>query len=381
MISLSDTFLKHFENLEDPRFKNNHNKRHSLTDILVLTILAVICGAESWIDVEEFGESKKEWLKTFLDLPNDIPSHDTLGDVFARLSPMVLQESFLAWIRSLVEISEGEIVAIDGKTLRHSYDTAKSRKAIHMISAWACNNQLILGQLKTSEKSNEITAIPELLKMLDVKGCTITIDAMGTQKEIAELIIQEQADYVLALKGNQGIAHMVVEDYFQKALKKNFFGIACDYYEEINKDHGRIEIRRYWTISDLHWLYDRKLWTGLKSVGMVQSTRIIGNEETNETRFFLISFENDAKRFGQAVRSHWQVESLHWCLDVGFNEDDCRVRLGNAAENFSIIRRIALNLLKKETSRKIGIQAKRKKSGWSNQYLLKVLSSESMTKK
>lgn len=221
MFSISDSFLKHFENLEDPRIKNNHNKRHSLTDILILTILAVICGAESWIDIEEFGDSKEDWLKTFLEFPHGIPSHDTLGDLFARLSPEVLQESFLSWIRSLVQISNGEIIAVDGKTLRHSYDTAKGRKAIHMISAWTCNNRLILGQLKTSEKSNEITAIPELLKMIDIKGCTVTIDAMGTQKEIAELIVQKEADYVLALKGNQGIPHMVVEDYFNAALRKN----------------------------------------------------------------------------------------------------------------------------------------------------------------
>lgn len=376
MFSISDTFLKHFANLENPRIKNNHNKRHSLRDMLVLTILAVICGAESWVDVEEFGDSKEEWLKTFLELPNGIPSHDTIGDVFARLSPEVLQESFLSWIHSLVEISNGEIVAIDGKALRHSYDKSRGRSAIHMVSAWACNNKLILGQLKVDEKSNEITAIPELLKMIDMKGCTITIDAMGTQKEIAKMIIQQEANYVLALKGNQGIPHMVVEDYFKTALTKNFLGINFDYHEEMNKDHGRIEIRKYWTISDLTWLYDRNLWAGLKSVGMVQSTRIIEDKETTETRFFLISFEHDAKRFGQAVRSHWEVESLHWCLDVGFNEDDCRVRKGNAAENFSVIRRIALNLLKKETSRKVGIQAKRKKSGWSNQYLLKVLSME-----
>jgi predicted transposase YbfD/YdcC len=376
MFSLSACFLKYFENLDDPRTKNDHNKRHSLTDILVLTILAVICGAESWVAVEEFGDSKEEWLRTFLELRCGIPSHDTIGNLFARLSPEVLQESFLAWIRSLVEISNGEIVAIDGKTLRRSYDTSKNRRAIHMVSAWACSNKLILGQQKVDEKSNEITAIPELLKMIDVKGCTITIDAMGTQKEIAKLIIQQEADYVLALKGNQGIAHMVVEDYFENALKKDFLGTKFDYYEETNKDHGRIEIRRYWIISDLHWLYDRKLWAGLKSVGMVQSTRIIQDRESHETRFFLLSFGNDARRFGQAVRNHWGVESLHWYLDVSFNEDDCRVRKGNASENFSIIRRIALNLLKKETSRKVGIQVKRKKSGWDNQYLLKVLSSE-----
>lgn len=374
MFTISESFLKHFTNLEDPRIKNNHNKRHSLTDILVLTILAVICGAESWLDVEEFGDIKEDWLKTFLELPNGIPSHDTIGNIFARLSPEVLQESFLSWINTLVEISDGEIIAIDGKTLRHSYDNARNRNAIHMISAWASNNKLVLGQLKVDEKSNEITAIPELLKMIDIKGCTITIDAMGTQKEIARQIIHQEADYVLALKGNQGIPHMVVEDYFQEAQRKQFFGINYDYFEETNKDHGRIEIRKYWTISDLHWLYDRPLWEGLKSVGMVQSTRIIDEKETTERRFFLMSFANDAKRFGHSVRKHWEVESLHWFLDVSFNEDDCRVRKGNAAENFSTIRRIALNLLKKENSRKVGIKTKRKKCGWSNNYLLKVLS-------
>ncbi len=374
MFSISESFLKHFENLQDPRMKNNHNKRHSLTDILVLTILAVICGAESWVDVEEFGDLKQGWLETFLSLPNGIPSHDTIGGVFARLSPETLQDSFLSWINSLVEISNGEIIAIDGKTLRHSYGRAINRKAIHMISAWACNNKLVLGQMKVDEKSNEITAIPELLKMIDIKGCTITIDAMGTQKEIAKQIIQQEADYILALKGNQGIPHMVVEDYFQKGLKNNFLGINFDYFEEIDKDHGRIEIRKCWMVSDLKWLYDRIFWSGLKSVGMVQSTRIIDDKETTETRFYLISFDNDAERFGRSVRSHWQVEALHWSLDVSFNEDDCTVRKGNAAENFSTIRRIALNLLKKEDSRKVGIKTKRKKCGWSNQYLLKVLS-------
>ena len=376
MFTISDTFLKHFEKLQDLRIKNSHNKRHSLTDILILTILAVICGAESWIDVEEFGDLKEDWLKTFLELPNGIPSHDTIGNIFTRLSPEILQQSFLSWVQSLVQISNGEIIAIDGKTLRKSYDTAINRKAIHMISAWACNNKLVLGQLKVNEKSNEITAIPELLKMIDIKGCTITIDAMGTQKEIAKQIIEQEADYVLALKGNQGIPHMVVEEFFQTALRREFLGLEHDYYEEIDKGHGRIEIRKYWTISDLEWLYDRKYWPSLKSIGMVQSTRIIGDRETIETRFFLISFEKDAKRFGRSVRSHWEIESMHWCLDVGFDEDGCRVRKGNAAENFSIIRKIALNLLKKENSRKVGIKTKRKKCGWSEQYLLKVLSAE-----
>ena len=374
--SVSDSFLKHFANLDDPRIKNDHNKRHSLTDILILTILAVICGAESWVDVEQFGDLKEDWLKTFLELSNGIPSHDTIGKLFARLSPEVLQNSFLSWIHSLVEITDGEIVAIDGKTLRHSYDKALNRKAIHMVSAWACNNQLILGQLKVNEKSNEITAIPELLKMIDMKGCTVTIDAMGTQKEIASQIVQQEGNYVLALKGNQGIPHMVVENYFQTALENGFDGIPYDYFEETNKGHGRIEVRKYWTISNLEWLYDRNLWDGLRSVGMVRSTRIIDKKETTETRYFLMSFENNAKRFGLSVRSHWEIEALHWCLDVSFNEDDCRVRKGNAAENFSTIRRIALNLLKNETSRKVGIKTKRKKCGWSNQYLLKVLSTK-----
>lgn len=374
MADLSISFLEHFKVLNDPR-TNNHNKRHSLTDILVLTILAVICGAESWVEVEEFGESKFIWLKTFLELPNGIPSHDTIGDLFARLDPQELQNSFLAWISSLVQITDGEIVAIDGKTLRGSYDTEKNRGPIHMVSAWANQNKVVLGQVKTHEKSNEITAIPELLKMLDIKGCTVTIDAMGCQKKIAEKIIEKEANYVLALKGNQGIPHMVVQTFFENALESSFKGISHDFYEETNGDHGRIEVRKYFITSDLSWLYDRKLWAGLSSVGMVQSTRIVGKKTTVENRFYLTSLCCDAKKFGHAVRSHWGIEnSLHWCLDVGFHEDDCRVRKGNAAENFGIIRHIALNLLKKETKSKIGIQAKRKKSGWSHQYLLKVLS-------
>ncbi len=239
-----NNFILHFSIIVDPR-KDNHNKRHELSDILVLTILAVLCGAETWIDVEEFGIAKKEWLKTFLQLPNGIPSHDTIGDLFSRICPKQLQASFLSWTQSIVRVSDGQIIPIDGKTLKRSYDNKNGRGAIHMVSAWSSANGVVLGQLKTDEKSNEITAIPELLGMLDIKGCIVTLDAMGCQKEIAQKIIEKEADYVLALKGNQGILHDDVKLYLDSIMEKQLKDIAHQTTETIEKDHGRIEERRY----------------------------------------------------------------------------------------------------------------------------------------
>lgn len=374
-MALSKLFLEHFTILEDPRRETHRNKQHLLSDILVLTILGVICGAESWVDIENFGKSKEDWLKTFLALSNGIPSHDTIGRVFSLLDATQFQSCFLSWMNSLVSIEGGEIVAIDGKSLRRSYDKRRGHRALHLISAWAVKNRVVLGQMKTADHSNEITAIPKLLEMLDIEGATVTIDAAGCQTKIAEKIIERKADYVLSLKGNQGHIHDAVKDLFTHAANNNFKRVTHHYFEEIEKDHGRLETRRYWLIEQGQGDRNGLCWPGLKGVGMASYTRQIGEQTSTDLRFYLTSFGDDAKRFAQAARGHWNVEiNLHWSLDVSFHEDLCRVRKGNAAENFAVIRRIALNLLKSETSSKVGIAVKRKKAGWDNGYLAKVLS-------
>lgn len=368
-----DTFLQHFNGVTDPRIENA-NRRHELGDMLVLTILAVICGADGWTGVEDFGRAKLRYLKRFLKLPNGIPSHDTLGDLFARLCPEQLQAGFLSWVNALVSVSNGEIVAIDGKTLRHSYDTGAGRGAIHMVSAWASANRMVLGQVKVDAKSNEITAIPALLKLLHLDGAIVTIDAMGCQKAIAEQIIEGQGDYVLSLKGNQGQLHEDVELFLESAYAKDFAGTAHDYHETLEKDHGRIEVRRYWITEQIEWLESKAAWAGLCSIGLVESERHIGDKITTERRYFIASIEADAKLFARAVRTHWTIENqLHWSLDMTFREDDCRVRQGHAAQNFATIRHIALNLLKNETTSKRGIQSRRLRAGWDHRYLAKIL--------
>lgn len=363
-----------FGNLTDPR-NETHNKRHKLIDILTITILAVICGADSWVGIERFGNSKEPWLKTFLELPNGIPSHDTFGDVFARLDSKELQMSFLNWIRQVFSLTQGEIVAIDGKTLCGSYDDSEERPAIHMINAWACKNRLALGQLKTETKSNEITAVPELLKLLDLKGCTVTLDAMHCQKETVAKIVEQEADYVIALKGNQGTLHADVTYFLENEIKKQK-PKGFDFYEALDGDHGRIESRRYWITNNIDWIDQKEKWKGLASIGLVeyQSEDKKSKNKLLERRFFICSIEANAKRFAEAVRYHWHVEnSLHWCLDVGFSEDDCRIRKDNAPENLAVIRQIALNLLKQEKTAKVGIQNKRLMAGWDDRYLAKVL--------
>jgi predicted transposase YbfD/YdcC len=374
-MSLSKNFLSYFSHIIDPR-KNTHNKRHQLSDILVLTILASICGAETWTDVEEFGKSKLSWLKNFLQLPNGIPSHDTIGDLYGRICPSQLQEGFLSWVQSLVEVTGGDIIPIDGKTLRRSYDRAEGRGAIHMVSAWSSANGVVLGQVKTEEKSNEITAIPKLLGMLDITGCTVTIDAMGCQREIAKQIVNQGGDYVLALKGNQSSLYEDVQLYMDSLITQELKNTPVETTHTLDKGHGRIEERRYWVTEVVDWLAQKKDWSGLKSVGVVEATRQIGEKTTTERRYYVCSASADALRFSEAVRTHWSVENqLHWSLDVSFNEDQCRVRKDNAPENFAIIRHIALNMLKKEQTSKVGIKIKRNKAGWNNRYLAQILMS------
>lgn len=372
----SNELYKCFSELDDPR-KERHSSRHNLIDILLLSILAVICGADNWVAVERFGHSKEEWLKDFLELPNGIPSHDTIGDLFSRLDPKQLQTCFLSWIQSLFKVSDGEIIAIDGKTLRHSYDTACNRPAIHMVSAWACQNRIVLGQVDTEDKSNEITAIPKLLKLLDLKGNVVTIDAMGCQKKIAEQVIGQGGDYVFNLKGNQSSLHedvkLFIESHIdEKKLQKTVF----DKIKIVGGDHGRIETRRYWVTDEIAWLKQKKDWAGLTSIGMVeyeQAEKTTGKHLV-ERRFFITSLPAKAEPFSHAVREHWGIENgLHWCLDVAFDEDNCRVRKDAAPENFAVIRHIAMNLLKQEATAKTGIKNKRLMAGWDDKYLVKLL--------
>ncbi|MDM8546741.1 ISAs1 family transposase [Candidatus Venteria ishoeyi] len=371
-IEYQTSISEHFKDLPDPRKPGMI--LHKLLDIITIAVCGIICGANDWVGVETFGKSKQQWLSGFLELPNGIPSHDTFNNVLNSLSATKLQECFAAWMQSLVQLLDGEIVAIDGKCLRHSYDRKSGKAAIHMVSAWANSNRVVLGQVKADEKSNEITAIPELLKLLDIKGCIVTIDAAGCQKTIARDIIVREADYVLALKGNQGTLHEDVKDYFEWALAKNFKSIVHSYHETIDGGHGRIETRRYWTIDDIEWLDNREKWAGLTSIGMVESHREIGDKVTTERRFYITSLSSDAQRFGRAVRAHWGIEnSLHWSLDVTFNEDYSRIRKDNGPENFAVLRHIALSLLKQDSSHKTGIANKRLKAALDQDYLYKIL--------
>ena len=369
----SASLLAHFKTLEDPRVE--YLLEHQLLDIIGLTICAVICGADSWVDIEQYGQSKQDWLSTFLTLSNGIPSHDTIARVFARLNPEALQACFLSWVRSIAQLCCGEVIAIDGKTLRHSYDSGGSKGAIHMVSAWATQNHLVLGQVKVDEKSNEITAIPNLLEVLELHGCIITIDAMGAQRSIAAQIIDNGGDYVLSLKGNQGNLHQDVEQLFTWARQTQFKDIPNEFYQTIDGNHGRIEIRRHWLIGNVEHLIDGHKWSGLQRVGLVESERRIPHQSpTVEQRYYLVSLDGNVKRFARCVRSHWGIENeLHWVLDVAFSEDDCRIRNGYAPENLALVRHVALNLLKRETSAKVGIKAKRLKAGWDDGYLAKVL--------
>lgn len=363
----------HLSILADPRMERR--KEHSLHDVLMISILAMLCGAESFVDFEDFGKAKREWLGGFLELPGGIPSHDTFGRVFALMDQEAFAESFRNWTQGLRREVHQEIVAMDGKTLKGSHDKARAKSAIHMVSAWGRENGLVLAQVKVEEKSNEITAIPQLLRSLDLAGCIVTIDAMGTQKKIAREIVGAGADYVLALKGNHERALEEVAAFLLDAKAREDFGPAAhDFMETLEKDHGRIETRRYWITESIGWFADKPLWEGLRSFGMVESLREIGGQQSRETRFFLTSLPARARGFARAVRGHWAIEnSLHWCLDVCFGEDNSRARHGNCSENLAILRHMCLNILKRDTSKKRGIKGKQKNAGWDHSYLLHLL--------
>jgi|TARA_B100001964_G_scaffold197823_1_gene223087 predicted transposase YbfD/YdcC len=370
---MTSPFIEHFSNLSDPRVTGRTD--YPLLEIVFLCISAVVSGFDGWESIEDFGHSKLEWLRQFLDYKNGIPKHDTIARVISCLSATGLQRCFIDWVQDIAKITDGEVIAIDGKTARRSHDKKSRKAAIHMVSAWACQNGVVLGQHKTEDKSNEITAIPKLLNLLEIKGCIITIDAMGTQKEIAKLIQEKDADYVLALKGNQGTLCEMTTDYFETSFKNDFKNIEYDFHEDIEKGHGRIETRKYFSVPLPNYLKGfSKDWKGLKSLICVHSKREIKDEIQEEKRFYISSLKSNAKKIGNAIRKHWSIESsLHWVLDVTFGEDDSRIRRGMAAENMVVMRHVALNLLKKETSNDYYMPRKRRKALLDDDYRRKVL--------
>jgi predicted transposase YbfD/YdcC len=376
------SILDYFAQMPDPR-RDNENKRHKLIDILAIAILATICGAEHFTEMEQWGKANEDWLRTFLELPNGIPSHDTFGDVFARLDSNEFKKCFISWVEAIRAATDGEVIAIDGKTLRRSHQRLKGVGAIHLVSAWARSNRLTLGQVKVDGKSNEITAIPELLRLLHLKGCIVTIDAMGTQKEIAELICEKGADYVLALKDNQPNLKAEVEGIFEaecaaqkeeQKSKKQSSPKAAEVFETRESGHGREETRRVQSLEAPEWLRNKEQWSRLNSLILVEATRKVNDQASTERRYYLSSLAPNAKRAAEAVRGHWGIEnSSHWILDVAFGEDDSRVRTGNAPENLALVRKLTHNLLQQETTLKRGIKTKRLRAGWDRSYLLKIL--------
>jgi len=367
--SITSTIVDHFQGVDDPRVERN--KRHQLRDILTIAICAVLCGAETWVDVAEFGQARVNWFRTILDLPNGIPSHDTFGRVFARLNPAQLQSGFLSWVKGTFSLADAQVIAIDGKALRGSQEKVHGITPLQMVSAWAAENRLVLGQLQVDDKSNEITAIPTLLSLLDLTGCTVTIDAMGCQRKIAEQIITQGGEYVLVLKQNHSHLYQDVAATF--ADVRTGTDITVSYHETVELGHGRHETRRYWITDHRDGIRQRDAWQGLQSVGMVEATRRIDGKQTTHRRYFLCSIAPDVEPFRHAVRTHWQIEnSLHWVLDIAFGEDASRVRVDNGPQNLAVLRHMALNLLRTEPSRG-SIQTKRLRAGWNHAYLMKVL--------
>lgn len=370
MSSIEDSFLHHFSTIEDPRTETK-NKKHKLIDIIVISVCASIYQIESWESIAEFGRGKEKWFKSFLELPNGIPSHDTFRRLFLILKPEYFEAAFLRWTESLKLESTGDIIALDGKTARGS--KSKGKKGIHLVNAWSCTHGLVLGQRKTEAKSNEITAIPELLDALTLKGSIVTSDAMGCQKDIAEKIRDAEGDYVLALKGNHGIMYDEVCSFFEMSLKTNFADTGCSYYETEETGHGRVENRRYYYVDSVNFLSQHTEWKDLRGIGMTENNTIREGKEVSETRYFLCSITGDAEVFGNAVRNHWKVENqLHWVLDVQYREDESQ-KGGHSAANFSIIRKLVMNLLKRETSSKKRNPQKRVQAMLDDSYLMKLL--------
>jgi len=375
------SLVEQFKDLPDPRV--DRTKEHSLVDILVIAVCTLLCAGETFNDMEDFGKAKEDWFRTFLKLANGIPSHDTFNRVFAALDPKEFLACFLRWTQSLRQAVHQEIVALDGKALRRAMNKKEHLK--YVVSAWAESNNLVLGQWKVTDKSNEITAVPELLRVLELSGCIVTLDAMGCQKKIAQEIIEADADYVLALKGNQETVHEEVKSFLDATLAEAQAprppGVRAPkaaallaHVQTVEKDHGRIEIRDYYQSDQLDWFADLDQWEGLKSVGVVESRRAVEGVQTVERRYYLASLPLNVELFARAVRSHWGVENkVHWVMDVCFHEDQSRARTGHAAENLATLRRLALNMLKKETTKKRGIKGKQLNASWNHSYLLRLL--------
>ena len=363
----------YFGEIEDPRIERR--KRHKLIDIITIAICAVICGAETWVDMEVYGKAKFSWLSEFLELANGIPSHDTFARVFAAINPEEFQKCFMSWVQGIRRKTELEIVAFDGKQSRNSGDKKNGKSAINMVSALAINNRLILGQKKVEGKSNEITALPELIDILDLAGCIVTIDAMGCQAKIVEKIIKKEADYVIALKKNQGNLYSEVEQLFKEAIAGGFEGVKASSHSTRELNRGREEIRNYLIMSEIKLSINlSEKWTNLKSIGLVESVRIVNGKTSVETRYFITSLDSNVELFAKAVRGHWGIEnSLHWILDVAMREDKSRIRKDNAPANFAMLRHIAVNILRQNKSRKFGVRSKQFLAAIDESYMNEIL--------
>jgi predicted transposase YbfD/YdcC len=352
-----------------PDFRRSHKQLYDLESILLIGIISVICGADSWNEMENYANSKEEFLRSFLDLPNGIPSHDTFNRVFSNIDSNEFEKCFIQWVSGLAQLQPREIIAIDGKTIRGAKAGGK-KSPVHMVSAWANDNNLVLGQVKVSEKSNEITAIPKLLEVLSIESTIVTIDAMGCQTAIAKAIVKKDADYILAVKENQSQLLQDIEDEFR-------FGKNIETHLSQDLDHGRIETRKCSLINNFKFIANTNKWENLTSVIKIESKREFKNSEKpsqNAIRYYISSIKASPQDFQKAIRSHWSIENkLHWTLDVAFSEDASRKRTGNSTQNFSILNKIALNLLKNEKSTKTGVKSRRLKAGWDNHYLIKVL--------
>jgi predicted transposase YbfD/YdcC len=367
----SGCIQEYFAELTDPRRREGI---YPLINIVTIAICAVICGADDFVAIAKFGRVKQKWLSRFLDLKDGIPSHDRFNAILAAIKPAEFEACLLSWITALHEITGGQLVAIDGKTLRRSFDAASSKSAIHMVSAWATANHISLGQVTVNEKSNEITAIPKLLKMLEIAGSLVTIDAMGCQTEIAKTIIESEADYVLAVKKNQPTLYDGISWFFLTRREENFAGVRVSRHQTHEKGHGREETRWYYVCSVPRDLPDRKRWPKLAAIGWTINETMRDGRRCYEMRYYIMSRKLSAKEFAAAVRGHWSIEnSLHWQLDVTFGEDQSRLRRGHADTNFSILRRTALSLLKNNKTLKVGVKNKRLTAGWDDSYLQQVL--------
>ena len=363
-------FLESFEELDDPRQRGK--VLYPLDEVLLLVLLGVIAGCESWVEIARYGEKKLGLLRRFRPFEDETPSHDQLGDIFAVLDAEQFQKCFVAWVASLTGLGP-EIIAIDGKTLRRSYQEGGAKAPIHMVSAWSAKQNLVLGQVKVADKSNEITAIPKLLDMLVIKGAVVTIDAMGCQREIAAKIIEKEADYVLALKGNQGTLRNDVEEFFTEQKANRYADCKPSRHETLEKSHGRIETRTVTVVGTIDWLKERHTWTGLTSIVMVESCREIAGKSEREARFYITSLKADAERLGMAIRGHWGIENgLHWVMDMVFRDDECRIRRDNAPANFATVKHMASNLLRQAPG-KDSLRVKRKVAAWDDDYLAAIV--------